>query len=164
MGKKYELVKNEKIEFNGHTLYRIKALKDINEYIRKGDFGGYIEKEENLSQEDECFVCENAKVYGDSELSGCATAMENAVVRDIKSNCATFEGNSFVIADGQFTINGEVEFSGNVKVLARFGSEYIFGDGSCFTGDYVVQLEEGNVIDVSDSDVARDVFNFNYEE
>lgn len=164
MSKKYELVKDDKIEFNGHTLYRIKALKDINEYIKKGNLGGYIEKEENLSQEDECFVYGNAKVYGDSELSGCATAMENAVVRDIKSDCAAFEGNSIVIADGQFTINGEVTFSGDVKVLANFGKEYTFGDGSFFTGDYVVQLEEENVIDVSDSEVTRDIFSFNYEE
>lgn len=164
MGKKYSIVKEDKIELNGHTLYRIKAERDIDETTKKGDFGGYIEKEENLSQECECFVYENAKVYGDSELSGCATATENAVVRDIKSDCATFEVNSIVIADGQFTINGEVTFSGAVKVLANFGKEYTFGDGSFFSGDYVVQLEEGNVIDVSDCEVTRDIFKFNYEE
>ena len=50
--RKYEILKNEIIEHSGIKLYRIRALKDFG-YIKKGDKGGYIEKETNLSQEGE---------------------------------------------------------------------------------------------------------------
>ena len=63
MSKKYELTE-ETIETNeGITLYRIKALKDFN-YVYKGDLGGFIESEENLSQEGNCWVYDDSIVFG----------------------------------------------------------------------------------------------------
>ena len=47
--KKYELIREDTIKIDSITLYRIKALKAFGE-LRKGDLGGYIEKESNLSQ------------------------------------------------------------------------------------------------------------------
>ena len=47
MEKKYKLT-DETIEVNGKTLYRIEALKDFSN-VKKGDKGGFIEKEKNLS-------------------------------------------------------------------------------------------------------------------
>ena len=47
MNKKYELTYETKILGN-RTLYRIKALKSFDE-VAKGDIGGYIESEKNLS-------------------------------------------------------------------------------------------------------------------
>ena len=46
--KKYELT-SETIKFNGVTLHRIKALKNFSD-VKAGDLGGWIEKEDNLSQ------------------------------------------------------------------------------------------------------------------
>ena len=60
--KKYELVKDQIITFDNRTLYRIRALKDFSN-VKKGDLGGYIESESNLSQEDNCWVYGNAWVY-----------------------------------------------------------------------------------------------------
>ena len=38
MDKKYELVKEDSIEFNGRTLYRIRALKEfVNKVVCKND-------------------------------------------------------------------------------------------------------------------------------
>ena len=51
------ILKDEVIEFDGRKLYRIKALKDFNN-VKEGELGGYIESEQNLSQEG------NAWVYG----------------------------------------------------------------------------------------------------
>ena len=56
---KYEILKDEFIELDGRKLYRIKALKDFLN-VKKGDVGGYIESEQNLSQEG------NARVSGDA--------------------------------------------------------------------------------------------------
>lgn len=60
--KKYKLT-TESIESLGYTLYRIKALKDFGD-VEKGDKGGFIEKEDNLSQEDDCWVYGNASSEG----------------------------------------------------------------------------------------------------
>ena len=54
MEKKYKLTE-ETINVFNKTLYRIEALRDFND-VKKGDKGGFIEKEENLSQSDNCWV------------------------------------------------------------------------------------------------------------
>ena len=48
--KKYELLQDDTIQHFGRTLYRIRALVAIGALVSPGDLGGYIEKEENLSQ------------------------------------------------------------------------------------------------------------------
>lgn len=55
---KYTLTKETK-ELYGKTLYRIKALKDFG-IVKKGELGGWVEAEANLS------VYGNAWVFGDA--------------------------------------------------------------------------------------------------
>ena len=76
---KYELVMDDTIEVDGHILHRIRALKDFDE-IKKGDLGGYIEKEINLSQHGHCWIYDNACVYGDAEVRDRALVMNHAHV------------------------------------------------------------------------------------
>lgn len=68
--KKYEFTGEVKVKF-GVTLKRIKALIDFG-IVKKDDLGGFIEKEENLSHEN------NAWVYGDAEVSGDARVYGDA--------------------------------------------------------------------------------------
>lgn len=49
MEKKYEFTKTD-LYFNGTILHQIVALKDFGS-VKKGDLGGWIESEDNLSQE-----------------------------------------------------------------------------------------------------------------
>ncbi len=67
MEKKYELLTNDTIKIDGHTLYRIRALKDFNS-VKKGDLGGYIEKESNLSHDGNYWVGENARAFGNAQV------------------------------------------------------------------------------------------------
>ena len=61
MSKKYEFTGETKIEF-GVTFKRIRALVAIAAFsVAAGDLGGWIEKENNLSQ-----------IYGDAWISGNA--------------------------------------------------------------------------------------------
>lgn len=76
--KKYELT-DETIEVYGTALHRIKALKDFGN-VKKGEPGGYVESEHNLSQEGNCWVCGDAKVCGDAEVCGNAKVYGNAEV------------------------------------------------------------------------------------
>lgn len=63
--KKYELLVDDTITFFGVQLFRIKALISFSG-IGKGELGGYIASEENLSQSG------NAEVSGDARVSGNA--------------------------------------------------------------------------------------------
>jgi hypothetical protein len=79
--KKYEMTENK----NGN-LTQIRALIDIPLVgVKAGDLGGWIEKEENLSHEGDCWVSGNGCVSGNGRVyeNGCVSG--NA---DIKRNCA----------------------------------------------------------------------------
>ena len=74
--KKYELTA-EFIEKWGKKLFRIKALISFGN-VEAGEFGGYIEKEDNLAQDGDAWVYGNARVYGDAWVSGDARVYGNA--------------------------------------------------------------------------------------
>ena len=79
MEKKYEMLLDISKEINGRTVYRIKALKNFGD-ILAGYLGGYIEKEENLSHEGDCFVYDNACVFEDAKVSDNAKVFDEAQV------------------------------------------------------------------------------------
>ena len=103
---KYEILKDEFIEFDGRKLYRIKALKDFHN-VKEGEFGGYIESERNLSHEG------NAWVYGDAWVSGNAQVYGDAWVY---GNAQVY-GNARVSGDAW--VSGDAQVSGNAQVLNR---------------------------------------------
>lgn len=74
--KKYELTTNTKV-FDGKTLYQIRALVSFGT-VNAGDLGGYIEKEDNLSQADTAWVYGDAQVCGNAQVSGNARVSGNA--------------------------------------------------------------------------------------
>ena len=69
--RKYELLVDDTITFFGVQLFRIKALISFSG-IEKGEVGGYIASEKNLSQYGDALVYGDAWVYGDAEVSGDA--------------------------------------------------------------------------------------------
>ena len=75
---KYKLTKNKKT-IKEITLYQIEALKDFLN-IKKGDLGGWIEKESNLSHRGDCWVSGSAMVCDNAQVSGCAWVSGNARV------------------------------------------------------------------------------------
>lgn len=85
MEKKYRLLVDDTITVSGRTLYRIEAVRDFAN-VKKGDRGGYVESEENLSHEGTCWVYDNACVYGnacvldDARVSGTARVLGNVCV------------------------------------------------------------------------------------
>lgn len=73
-GKKYRLLEDTTCIYEGRTLYRIQALKDFKD-IKKGNLGGWVESEYNLSQEGDCWL------YDESIVCDYARIMENATIR-----------------------------------------------------------------------------------
>lgn len=76
--KKYELTE-ETVTVYGKTLYRIRAVRDFGS-VKTGEFGGYIEKEENLSHFDNAWVCGDAWVFGNARVYDDAWVSGNAEV------------------------------------------------------------------------------------
>ena len=106
---KYEITDIEHPHAPG--LYRIRALRDINRhFVNRGDLGGYIEDDRNLSHRGDCWVgedaivkqkasvqdnayagynafltgqaelCDNARALNEIEMRGRACAYDNAVL------------------------------------------------------------------------------------
>lgn len=132
----YECEYNNEDEwhYERKILHRIKAIRDFGE-IHAGDLGGWIEKEENLSHDGDCWVAENAsvysnakvyhdaRVYGDAKTSGDAWVCGNAQV----FNNARVSGYARVYGDA--AIFGEAKISGTANV---FGNTEVSGDTKVF--------------------------------
>lgn len=78
--KKYELLKDEFVTLpDGEKVFRIQALVPFAD-VEAGEKGGYIQKEENLSQDGNAWVYGNARVSGNAWISGNAVLVGNAWV------------------------------------------------------------------------------------
>jgi hypothetical protein len=109
--KKYELLADDYLRAGDRTVYRIRALQDFGD-VRRGDLGGYVESERNLSHEGECWVYDAAQIYGENAIvrgngkaRGCAWVMgivaDDAVVDDlaIVAEGATIRGSEILLYD-----------------------------------------------------------------
>ena len=127
--KKFELT-TDSIKRNRVTLYRIKALIDFGD-VKAGDLGGYVEKEENLSQYGNAWVSGDACVSGDARVYGDAWLSDNAWVY----GNAEVSGNALVRGDARVYdnawVHGNAEVSGNALVR---GDAWV-SDNACVSGD-----------------------------
>ena len=124
----------------GVTLYRIVALRDIETIlgiVKKGDLGGYVASEHNLSQDDECWVFANGKAFGQ------AIVTEEAVINDfgIIQDDAELSGNvilkNYGIVRENAIVTGECEIRGHAVVEGNvyLGGKYVIADNACIAGD-----------------------------
>ena len=104
-------------------LHRIRALVDIPMYgVKAGDLGGYIEKEDNLSQYSNCWVSGNGCVTGNGCVKDNGCVSGNGCVRD--NGCVS--GNGRVSGNGCVADNGCVSGNGWVR------------DNGCVFGDAII--------------------------
>ena len=161
MEKKYELIPSDK-----EGLYRIKALKDFND-VKKGDIGGYVESEKNLSQDGNCWIydnaviCDNARVednaqvYGDAEVCGDAIVRDNArvlvnarvfgnaIIRDnavVRGDARIFDN---VIVRDNVIIGGEVDICGDAIISSD--RDYIVFKNWWSSGRYFTWTRSNNM-------------------
>lgn len=119
MGLKYEFTGETK-KWEDSTLHRIRRLSD-------GKLGGWIEKEENLSQEGNCWVDDKAKVYENAEVYGNAKVYKYAEVY----GDAKVYGNAEVYDDGVVYGNAEVYDRAKVYGDAKIcGSAKVYGNAN----------------------------------
>ena len=119
--KKYKLTE-ETLEIDGHTLHRIVALRDFGE-VKKGDLGGFIEKESNLAHNWNCWIYNDAVVRGNAMVYGDAKVYGNAIVcgdAEVYGDAKVY-GEAMVC--GETMVYGEAKVCGNAKVEKK--SDYI---------------------------------------
>ncbi len=132
--KKYEITDIQHPD--NPKLFRIRAVRDIPKYkVKAGDLGGYVENENNLSQEGDCWiggdahvygnarVRDNAKVYGNAKIYGNAQVHNSGWV----SGNAHVHGNTHVYNDAQ--VYGNADVFGNASV---FGNTRVYEDSQVF--------------------------------
>lgn len=166
---KYEFVHSDTIVIGGRdkiTLTRIRALRGISRHgVKAGDLGGYLESGENLSQEGDCWVGGDARVYdyqprclsritdsalitGTSEVYG-SRILENAIVTgDSRIVFSQVFGNSRVsgksrVKHDSFVFgNAHVTDNGSVYSSTVAGDAVVSGKGDVYkamvTGDAVI--------------------------
>ncbi len=119
----FELTK-ETTKYLDTILYRIIATEDKGN-VRKGDLGGFVESEDNLSYYGECWISDNAKVFGnaratdDVQISGNAIICDNALVLGgvIVSGNAIIHNNALV--SGRVMVCGNSIIAGHAQVKGR---------------------------------------------
>lgn len=95
-------------EVYGRTLNQIVCVTTFAS-IKSGEIGGYIEKEANLSQDGNAWVCGNAKVCGEAILRrGFTEKVTDYIVigpQGTRSSFATFHLHSKTVCTGCFVGN-----------------------------------------------------------
>ena len=87
--------------------------------MKAGELGGYVEKEENVSQDGNAWVSGDARVYGNAWVHGNAKVYDDAWVSD---NAKVFD-NAEVY--GNARVSGDARVSGNARVS---GDARVYGD------------------------------------
>lgn len=139
----YALTSSDKVV----KVYRIKAIRSFGNICR-GDLGGFVQSEQNLSQEGDCWVADNAKVYENARIIGSVLVDKDACINgnvyiygtngpihisdytEITGN--TIIGNDTPNAYSSIKISGNTQISGNTKILSIrniiIRDSIIFGD------------------------------------
>ena len=108
--KKFELTAEFVTNVFGKKLFRIKALVAFGN-VEKGELGGFIEKEDNLSHDGNAWVSGNAQVFGNARVFGNAWVYGNAQVY----------GNARVFGDAQVSGDARVSGDADYAVVKGFG-------------------------------------------
>jgi hypothetical protein len=123
---KYALTK-ETLVWRGRLLHRIKALKDFSN-IKKGDLGGFVEGEANLSQDRCCWIHDNAKAYDYSHVCDFAHLYDTSQLFDraIMSDSSQAANNAEICGDAWISgghVRGNSQISGCQEVTEGYIGE-----------------------------------------
>lgn len=113
--KKYRLGSKAKVLGCGTVVHEIIALRDIPKYsVSKGDIGGFVESEANLSQllDDDSWIKDDAIAKGHTRMEKGALLLHRAVVTD-----SLISGEIIIGADAQVS---DSELRGNQMEIMEY--------------------------------------------
>ena len=125
---KYEIT-NIEMNWNGHILHRIKALKDFilinRKEIHKGDLGGWVENKDNLSQEGSCWIYDECKMYENARRRGHSIGYGNS---QQFGNSKQFGDSKQYGNSKQFGDSKQFENSRQFGNSQQYGNSHQFGN------------------------------------
>ena len=152
--RKYELT-NITMEYEGRTLYRIRALKDFLN-VEEGDLGGWVSNEDNLSQEGNCWIYDEAKCMDNARMYDNSCMYDNSEMRGNSKmhNYSEMHDNSRAYDSSEMYGNSEMHGHsiryGNSRMYERsrmWGNSKMYGNAEMHdhskTHDYS-EMHEGS--------------------
>jgi hypothetical protein len=132
---KYELTNETRnVERGTVKVYRVRALQDFGEgafKVKKGELGGFVQSEENLSHTGNAWVSDLGCVYNKALVSGNAQVFGAALVgghAQVFDNAQVFDDAELgdrVVVGGDARVGGDAHLFGHLR---------LDGDG-CMTGN-----------------------------
>ena len=157
MKKKYKILKDSNENSYGVKLYRIIAIRSFGN-VKRGELGGWIESEKNLSHKGDCWIDKNSIVCGDAVITDNVKISGNAIIIDafIMDNVkiygnAKIIGHSFIHKNakiyGNAEIYDEIEISDNVQIYgnSNISGQFInniYGDAKIYNNN----IKDANII------------------
>lgn len=160
--KKYEFT-GETMQFEGHTLKRIRYIRSFSQNIAneitEGELGGWLEGEHNLSHDGTCFVSEEAKVFGNAEVIEDAIICNTSVVKDnakISGSCYLYSkcvvGADTILAGNTTVGDSHIYFYSKLlnndteanPVLANIGGESWIENSTIEATGFLMDIELKN--------------------
>ena len=126
--KKYELIEESKATFVGIDIYRIRALRDFGN-VKAGDIGGWVCSEDNLSQEGNCWIYDEAKCLDNARILDNAKMYDNAEMYD---NSVMYDNTRMLdnaIIYGKAKMYDNSRMSGNARM---YDNSEIFDNARMF--------------------------------
>ncbi|MEE0936215.1 MAG: hypothetical protein U0L42_11175, partial [Methanobrevibacter sp.] len=117
MEEKYILT-NETENFNNHILHRIKALKDFGD-VKKGDLGGWVENESNLSHKGNCWVYDDAVVYSEAKVMGNAKVFDGVEIATHSSVMGDAEVHGWATVKNYSIVQGNAKVFDGVEIATH---------------------------------------------
>lgn len=153
--KKYEFTGNTKVvpqptilDDYSITIREIRAIRDLATHgVRAGDVGGWIENEENLSHEGDCWVGKDAYVYDRSEVVGDALVVCSKI-----SGGAHIGGNAYVQDSQILGKNSSIVDDAYVRGVIVHGTLHAHSNANfedCVIFQYVKAMDEDIVVKTS---------------
>lgn len=149
MEKKYKIIEDDSkmIVMQNRKAYRIVALRDFAD-VKKGDLGGYIETEENLSHEGLAWVYndaivlemarvqDNATVHGNALICNRALIMNNAKVSDRATACNSAILKDYACAKNHCLVYDRAVIEGNSIID---GNSLVGGEVRCLDNTHIAE-------------------------
>ena len=137
--KKYELIKESKTIFEGIEIYRIRALKDFGN-VKAGDVGGWVCSEDNLSQNGNCWIYDNAKCLDDARVYYNAKMYDNAIMCDdaIMYDNSRMFNNTIMYNNSRIFNNAKMYDNAMMYNNTRMFSNAIMGDNAIMYDDAII--------------------------
>lgn len=144
-------------------LYRIRALTSFSD-VQKGDLGGFIESEDNLSHDGNCWVYDEAKIHDHAKVYGDAEIRGNAQLHDNSQAYGNAEVAGDVHLHDDSQVYGNAEVRGNAKLYDKvqaYGNAKIKGSSKIY-GE--IQIYSEADAEFSDIMINYDNHRCDYEE